>query len=732
MNPANFSATLIKLQNDYFSMKTSLMNCLTLLFFFTAFASADCGSLQVSLPTQVSLSHSSQAVFPVSLSNTGGNDVLVNLLGTCPAGMSCFFTPSSSLTILVGQNTVVNLAVDVNGAVPGNYSIPFELNSGGSSTSCFSSNLSLSITGVNATTNTRASVSIAPAGVRGANPGDSLNYGLLFNNPTGRGYFVHLTSLGDLSGSVAFNYNSLLVEPGEGKSIGVSLAIPAGTPGGTYNTLVHVMAVRDDGIGGFEADFPISVFVNGKKLSLQLLNDSTGGSCFTVKMMNPFELDLTLKNTFGEVSGPFNLSVGGSSIVQQMVSVTPQLAELEPGSTQDVNVVINPPSGTTLDTYYFSLTASYLGFTAIKRDYCFTVSGEPNFELRHDDYPLQAYRGNNPGFKFVLKNNGTLQEDYAIGFIPINGFVFSITPTDSFSLNPGESARFDLDLNTNPTAPLGITNLQLIVNSRRISQAFSIPIQVISKNSTDYSLLFINQSVFTEVRGVTNSETIIVSNKGSMALENTRIVLEGLPSDWYSVDGPKTVYGGESAYFNIVFRVPESSSQSLYNFILSASSGSEGLNLPGVLRLTPQTKEISLDILDSRVSKQADGTDNVYVTLLVTNTGNSVVNDVKPTLQTPGYYIQDVNPKSVSLQPGESRRMVLTLAPQDGKVEDGTVVQVQVEGKQTNPVTAAFTLSSIAPQQTSKLAVIDYHLALLIFVALLLIVFIYRRYKYRG
>ncbi|PIT85217.1 hypothetical protein COU36_04530, partial [Candidatus Micrarchaeota archaeon CG10_big_fil_rev_8_21_14_0_10_59_7] len=189
-----------------------------------------CEFLDVSLLDSAEVVKGVVAVYPITLTNTGMNDMLAKLSGNCPAGLECALQPSPAwATLYPSQSKTFTLLVDTAGATPGNYAVPIDITMGASTLPCEHVEMQLIVSPETSAELPPFNVSISSnANVTGL-PGDEVKFTVtIANNRDGVAY-ASLELVGPFAETTRFAASTVTLQPHQAKEIKVALLIPPGT-----------------------------------------------------------------------------------------------------------------------------------------------------------------------------------------------------------------------------------------------------------------------------------------------------------------------------------------------------------------------------------------------------------------------------------------------------------------------------------------------------------------------
>ena len=615
-----------------------------------------CDFLDVSLLDSAEVARGVTAVYPITLTNTGLNDMLAKMSGDCPAGLECSFQPMPSwATLYPSQEKTFTLLVDTEGATPGNYAVPVDITMGASSLPCERLEMQLTVKPETEAEQPAFNVSISSNANVTSLPGQEVEFTVTISNNRDGNAYASLELVGPFAETTRFAASTITLAPKQTKEIKATLLIPSGTPGSVYQNAVLVKALGPECCEK-QYEFPLQVCVFGPPLQLVLQNEPI--YCLPVQHGNSTTWELLVRND-GDVEGPFNIEVDGHS---DMVSVSPTLLEVAKGDRRPVTLTINAPTTAILDTYYYSLKVKYLDWTVFLKPYCFDVQAKVDFEVEKDS-SYTVVRCVMQSIPLTVRNIGSVAEGYEIEVQPPYGMLVVPTPR-SFSLGPGESKDVRLVITTSLyKTPLGPNHIPIVVRTSRIAKAFDLPILLVSSNRTGESYLSIIPKSLAAAPGQQSSDTISVANTRNATLFETALTIEGIPSAWYSVSpNPQNIEPKKTVSYGITFNPPENAAPGKYAVnITAAALGGESVKVATLFSLEAQPPSMAMAVSDAGYYG-SDEAKQIVVSVTVRNTGGTSLSNVRPALS--GLQFAS-NPSSLSLKPGESKTMIVTVSGVD-------------------------------------------------------------------
>ncbi|MBI5228515.1 hypothetical protein HY991_00275 [Candidatus Micrarchaeota archaeon] len=618
-------------------------------YFFLIFIGAICATcpnLEVSTASVQAVTVGTNAVYPITLTNHGETAQLFKLSATCPEEMACGFKPVAAYATLgTEESTTFNLIVSTLDAEPGEYSVPVDV-SGDSPTPCETVYLVLNATESPVTPPPTApfSVSIYPGGNFSGLPGEVIKLSLVVQSNLDLRTYARIKTEGNFfDESTAISAAQLTLEPYEKKTVDVSVTIPAGTPGGSYDWVLTVTGIVD--VNKFYYQFPVHIAVVSSTVDVQLSNEPI--VCIPARHEKEEKKEISIWNR-GEATGPFTLSIEASEYSSDAVSLVPEQFELQEGERTFVTISIKPPKIMPLGLHHFYLVGKYLDYLLFKRHYCFTVLGVEDLKVSLPD-EFEIKRCSAETAKVRVKNNGTISQNYSVEFTPIDLLSVSVAP-NRFELSPGAEKDVNFVVSTNLLTLLKDYSFPVVIRSSTISRIVYLNFSVVSSNKSEQSFLKLDSEDFNVVEGEPAFYRVRVTNTKSTEMRDVRIIVKGISEEWMELESPKSIAGRESREFRVKFTVPTGGA-GLHKLSISAVSGLESVTIERTLKVIKAETRYDFNVREVRLVGEGTVTE-VILNVDVRNTGNTRVSSIKASA--PGYIVStDYTP----LLPGESRQV---------------------------------------------------------------------------
>lgn len=651
------------------------------LLFFTVFAPlvfAECPYLDVSLIDNARVQANVQAVYPITLTNTGISAQFDSLSASCDAPLQCSFAQAPYATLYPTQEATFQLLVE--SPVAGTFQIPLSITSG-TQNNCDSRTLSLTVTPSqnNQSSGNDFDFTFEPVQNQSTRPGEDLTYYLKVANNKDAKAYVRMSSEGFFKSTTQFQYSDFEVAAHDSKRISITVKVPPGTPSNIFQQSFNARVTTNDGVQYYYS-FPTQIFVYSDQLRLTLQNEPS--QCTLVKHNDQAQVDLRIRND-GEITGPFDIELNAGQQASSILDVSPKLLEVKQGDTQDVLISIDPKPSTILDYYSYQFVLSYNGIPVFLRDYCFQVFAKTSFVV--EAAPDYAVGKGQVGvlLPFTVWNNGTIAQDFAIEVAPPGDLLVKIQPA-TFTLGRNEKITVNLVATPSMSMKEGKIKLPVIVRTSNVSQAvtFNLTILPPGQSVSGQGIQFKQESV-RAYAGVETKLFVALANTNDEDLHNVRLTFTGISDSWYTtqaIDIPAHTIQGVPVTFNVPNQQP--TAQGIQAHVDSA----EGVSADQKMTLYIEYAQAKLE-LDVQQTQEVQGSNgkSVYVTINVRNTGQKPLYDIKPVL--PTGYVFALQPGSLFLQPGQSAQVTvridnppsenipLKLKSQDGVESDQILVR---------------------------------------------------------
>ncbi len=669
-------------------MDVKIATIITSMLFLLTLTSAQCQYLSLNTIVNQTVIAGQTATYPITVVNNGPTIQNIRASSVCDPSMTCSF-PDLSIPFYLAPNQNTAFHFTATPSQAGVYIIPIEIRGGDLSASCdVEGTVELNVLPSQSTNTNPINVSIFPTQPQIARPGDTVIYNFIIQNNLNQQQYVTISSqaTNPFEATTTYSSNDISLQPGEEKQETASVTIPPSTPGSTYNWIFNFQASQ--AAGTTTITIPVSLTIHSQELNVQVLGMPLAQNCLTTSYNNPATLNLSLSNT-GQVTGPFYLSINAPQGIQNVITLSQNLFQINQGEQQPFTISINPTISTPLNTYFFDLTGSYNNYQFFDQTFCVNI--QPLQNLAVNTTPITALTGLTTTTNFTLTNTGSQVENVELDYNPNPEFgIISLQPT-STQILPSQTMIFYLS--TTPTIQ-GEFSYPIYLYSQNYTQEIDFNITSIS-GSNLFTIQPIGQAMATA--GTPTTLQIGVENNAPKT-ENTQITIQGIPQTWYSPT-LLTLKPQQTIYQNIVLTIPFGVSGSYpITAVVSSSDGNSTLNA-------------SLDVLPApavtyAITNVEGQGSQATVTIQVTNVGNQTVSNLQPVLLNGGY---SYSTNSINLNPGETATLNLTLTSNGQQPEQNVTVQLQSNNGSTPPQTADIppltgaVLSSVFPW---KLAII--------------------------
>ncbi len=610
------------------------------LLFLLPLVSASCPFLDVSTINMANVTQGAMAAYPITLLNKGLQPQVIQLSGTCPTGFDCSFQPSSYAVLSPSETKAFTLVVIPS--APGNYSVPVDIEAAGSVCELFNYTLLVQPSNINQSI-PAFSVTVSPEANQSARPDEELLFKVAITNNRDEKGYGRIKIMSPFKDAATLDLVDVDLLPKQSKTIAAKVAVPAGTPRGTYDIFFITNTYEGSGCCEYSDVARRQVYVFADKLALTLQGEPL--SCLLTKHGEKTTYTFKLRND-GETSGPFDFELLGDQKALSAASIDTSTLEIKPGDTQELKWTIQPLPSMVLDRYPVTLRAKRLAFTIFEKPLCFVVDAQRNFTVSANE-TYYVTRGEPAVITFRVKNTGTTKAVYTIAANPPKGFDFRLTEP-SFTLLAGESKQAELLVGTTMQAALGEQKLDVVVSDGRVRNSVNAYASVSSSTRPDKSYLSISTKPISVYAGVPQENKVGVTNKYAKTLGNVSISVEGIPAGWYDIQTPsRNILASKTAYYSIYFVVPLENASQRKVFSVFAQS-QEGEKVRDYILLDAKQPPAHLDVAVTSV--QRDG-DNIAFTVIVYNNGLKPLDGIAVTAGNGSQLVQE-------LAPGEQKVLV--------------------------------------------------------------------------
>lgn len=639
---------------------------LTLLITVNA-VSTTCGFVNLDYNNEITLTTGESGYFTLTAFNQGTTTQRIAASAECnPNEIDCSFSGIGENTLLAPSEQKV-FALQVSPSVSGSFSIPGEFRAGPSSPTCTAS-LQFILNSLSQQTGSVQPLSawIEPLDSQAGRPGDTIEYTLGLKNNLNKKIFATITDedTNPFKTSTTLSASNIALDAGETEYVQLTVRLPPGTPGGTYRWIYKVDAGN---CCDYNIELPVEIIVDGPLLSVQLLGSPSQAQCTAVNAGSTVSIPLSVEN-LAEVTGPFELSIQGSTTVTSIVSVTEPRFSLENGEEHQLQIRISPSTRTPVDTYTYKLRGTYQGFIFLERSFCFDVNAVESATISApENVVIERMRLSTTIIN--VSNTGTTTDEYALSINPTEELNVVIQPS-SFALNPGQMQQVALSISSDLTTSLGERTIALRLDGQNYTKNVQLNATVYATGRRGESLFGItNDREISFVKGVTKTFNVTVENLGLEVLRDAEVTLDGVNAEWYQGDSGTILPGGVEV-FTITLTIPEGAGDQV-NANITARSGLEYLSEPVTFTATNVIFDFVIDeIIENRNANEE--TTSVDLLVNVTNNGVSSVTQVYPLINDLNYiYVQ--TPPSLTLQPGQSAQVKINLKPGQSNVASQNV-----------------------------------------------------------
>ncbi len=629
-------------------------------------SSASCNFLQASADQTRTVAQGTAATYMVSLHNNGNSGFPVYLSAAQQNAELQF--DSSIVNLLPNESKNVFLTAFTQNTPPGTYSIPLEV-----ATSDCKNNYALSLqvtpSGIAPEYNesccaplSKFRASITPAAWQFLKPGEIAEYNLLLQNDNDEHLFANVFTIDNpFEKSTQFSETGVRVDAHSSKIIKATAAVPAGAPGNAYDVLFAAKLGAPCCTKNIPLPAKISVFA--PTAALQMLKEPLS-ACTTVYHSKTTTFEIGIKNA-GEATGTFRATISQPKSTLGAVSPSSKLLELKPGETAYYDISITPSPQVPIGTYTYSLEADYGQFALLKREYCFQVQPISGIEIQPPAVQIKLEQNKTTAAEFKVTNAGTITENFSLESRPPSGISATFEPAGAFQLSPQETRTVTILLKAGTAANYGTNFVPITARSSRAtsSQTFLAEVMRPAPAAQKDSLLSIQAPQFKAIEGIESAYSIKVANNRDTAMPLVAVSFGGLPAAWYEIDAARDIPPRQSIDFRVKINATQNAAQ-LYDFTITAKSSAGNYSTANAtLEVTKQKQSIDYSYVSSPVT-DGSAVKEVVLTLTVKNKGNTVATGIKPSIpQEFQDLVIDSQPTSLSLAPGESQQMKITVRP---------------------------------------------------------------------
>ncbi len=376
--------------------------------------------------------------------------------------------------------------------------------------------------------------------------------------------------------------------------------------------------------------------------------------------------------------------------------------ELGPGEATAVEVKVQVPLGTPGNQFSIPVIVKYATNCCI-REFPVTASlsvygPRVAATLLREPAPeciiINQTESSGRRISFGLRNDGDERSTFRLVVSenpPLYGNVRASQP--SIDINPGQSGFFDLfispsGLGPNYTYTYSFSALYGSYNALNRNYCFSVASQASPTPAAPpgaYGLpLLVDSPAFDIVSGVAKTYALRISNPGPAMFPNLTIVLDGVPSTWYFVDGPKSAlepYSTRTYYVDFLARRDQYQPSYRYVTVLFKSNGALVGKANTTLELSEPRHDLDYSYVVNPVVVNANEVASLQVTLTVVNRGNVAEKNITAQVPVDSGVAYSSSPESLDLSPGESGVISLMFWPSsDSSQSQSLPVRIASDG----------------------------------------------------
>jgi len=634
-------------------------------------ASASCAPfLSVVAEQSKVINQGQNAAYSILVTNTGPSSQSFSASTLCDStALDCGFDSPFPLSVASGQTTTFHATASAKNNY-GNFQFVLQVTGGTGGDSCIEQR-TLMLGVVNASTGQAAEpfglgVTVSPAGPVGEQPGNTIEYTIVVQNNKPELQFVQL-KYGIEQGnpfvdSTYSNGDEFQLQAGDAKTITLLVAIPPGTPGGSYAFPLLVRGTTPSAVAT-TAMLPIKVFVFSPTLSMQWA--STPAACLSAFHTKNSEHLLAVRN-LGEITGPFDAELEVIPGLKPYLKLSATTFELAQREATVLAVEADMPTSVAAGTFPYNVKIKYRGAVVLRFDSCVTIMGVKGIDALAQAQ-FEAVRGAAQTVYLSVRNNGSVSANYSIEYdpVPLRGTSMLVNPS-SFYLRPNETRDFAMTIIANLTAPLGTHYLPLTLRTTGQSKTVYLVLDLISSNNSGQSPLQITAPRFKVFEGMPSQFAVTVRNNGFTDFEAVQLAIEGLPPGWVSVNTQlQGIARSREKDFLVTFNIPQGTNRGapsqLGAFAIHAVAGLESASAPAFVEITTPVRQLGLAV-DSVSQEVVQQGDRALVKVAVYNKGNIPLTNIRPSLPYSTEYTvsQDLE---LDLGPGAQTYVTVSLSP---------------------------------------------------------------------
>ena len=637
-------------------MKMKFLAFLTGMLTLLSLANAQCQYLSLNTIVNQTVLAGQTATYPITIVNNGPTIQNIRASSICDPSITCSF-PDLPLPFYLAPNANTLFHFTATPTQPGVYIIPIEVRGGDPANSCnVEGTVELNVLPNQPANQQPINVSIFPSTPQIARPGDTITYTFIIQNNLNQQQYVTISTqnTNPFEATTTYSANDIQLQPNQQKQVTASVTIPPSTPGNTFNWAFNFQASQPAGVS--TTTIPVTLTVHAQQLNIQILGQPLAQNCITTSYNQPATLNLSLQNN-GQITGPFQLNINAPQGVQNIITLSQNLFQLQQGEQQTFTITIQPQLNTPLNTYFFDLTGSYNNYQFYRQTFCVNI--QPLQNLTVNTTPITAITGISTTANFTITNTGSENENIELDYNPNPQFaLINIQPTNT-QLAPTQTTVFYLTITPRDT---GTFTYPVNLYTQNYTQEIDFNITSISNNNI-FTIQPIGQITTTE--GTTTTIQIGVQNNAPQT-ENASITIQGIPQNWYS-PANINLQPMQTLYQNIILTPPFGTTGS-HPITITISNPNGETQLNATLQILPAP---NVNYTITSVTSQSS---QAVITIQATNTGNQTITNLQPVILNNGY---SYSTNSINLPPAQTATLKLTLTTNKQQPQQNITIQLQ-------------------------------------------------------